>query len=79
VSYVASQPWPMPHSLMIGCTAQALNQDIALDKDELEDCRWFSKAEIKQLLDGNHEHGWTAPLKGAIARFLMAEFAKPAD
>ena len=34
VSYHASQPWPFPHSLMIGCYAQALSEEIALDHSE---------------------------------------------
>ena len=41
VTYLASQPWPFPASLMIGCRAQALSRDIVMDHDELEDCRWF--------------------------------------
>ena len=43
VRYVASQPWPFPGSLMIGCIAEALNDDIVLDGTELEAGRWFSR------------------------------------
>ena len=72
VTYVASQPWPMPHSLMIGCFAEALNEDIKFDADELEACRWFDKQELRSMINGTHPQGLTSPLKGAIAGALMA-------
>ena len=31
VAYVASQPWPFPSNLMLGCRAQALSREIAID------------------------------------------------
>jgi NAD+ diphosphatase len=46
VSYVASQPWPFPSSLMLGFSAVARTQDISLRDGELEDARWFTRAEI---------------------------------
>ena len=42
VAYFASQPWPFPMSLMIGCHAEALSEEITVDHAELEDARWFS-------------------------------------
>ncbi|OMJ12487.1 Peroxisomal NADH pyrophosphatase NUDT12 [Smittium culicis] len=42
VTYFASQPWPLPNSLMIGCFAKAQTLEIALDNNELEDAKWFS-------------------------------------
>ena len=72
VTYIASQPWPMPHSLMIGCTAEALNETVSFDATELEDCRWFSKSEVCAMISGTHPDGLTSPLKGAIAGYLMA-------
>jgi NAD+ diphosphatase len=76
VAYAASQPWPMPHSLMIGCTAEALTSTINFDALELEDCRWFDRHELRTMLNGTHPDGLTSPLKGAIAGYLMAEWAK---
>jgi NAD+ diphosphatase len=75
VTYVASQPWPIPHSLMISCTAEALTDTIHYDAVELEDCRWFGKVELRTMIDGTHPKGLTSPLKGSIARFLMAIWA----
>ncbi len=72
VNYIASQPWPMPHSLMIGCFAEALSAEISFDHAELEDCRWFDRQELKTMIDGTHPDGLTSPLKGAIAGYLMA-------
>jgi NAD+ diphosphatase len=43
VKYYASQPWPMPHTLMIGCYSLARSHSISRDEQELEDCRWFSR------------------------------------
>jgi NAD+ diphosphatase len=71
VDYVASQPWPFPSTLMIGCFAEALTSDIVLDTDELEDARWFSRAEAAQMLAGAHAGGLTAPVPIAIAHTLL--------
>ena len=51
VVYFASQPWPFPTSLMIGCHAEALTHEIVVDREELEDARWFSKDEIGSHAD----------------------------
>ncbi|MDH4258827.1 MAG: NAD(+) diphosphatase [Gammaproteobacteria bacterium] len=44
--YQSSQPWPFPRSLMLGFRAAALSTEILLSDEELEDARWFSRAEI---------------------------------
>lgn len=49
VEYHSSQPWPFPASLMLGFTAQATEDTIQLD-DELEDARWFTRAEILEAV-----------------------------
>jgi NAD+ diphosphatase len=46
VQYVASQPWPFPSSLMLGFRAVASSEEITLRDAELEDARWFSRADI---------------------------------
>ena len=70
VTYIASQPWPFPATLMFGCFARALSRDIKLDA-ELEDCRWFSRAEAQAMVRESHEQGFFAPGKIAIARTLL--------
>ena len=50
VRYQSSQPWPFPSSLMIGFTAEALDDAIAIGDDELEDARWFTRDELGDAL-----------------------------
>ena len=76
VRYVASQPWPFPASIMVGCEAQALSREIVLDRAELEDCRWFSRAEVLAMLEGHHERGFFAPNPIAIAHTLLAHWLR---
>jgi NAD+ diphosphatase len=46
VRYHSSQPWPFPASLMLGYYAEAETEDIRFSADELEDARWFTRAEL---------------------------------
>lgn len=71
VTYVASQPWPFPSSLMIGCIADAESRDITVDTHELVDARWFGRDEVESMLSGSHPDGLTAPKPLAIAHHLM--------
>ena len=75
VRYYASQPWPFPSSLMIGCTAEALSTEIRRDEKELEDCRWFSRDEVRRMLAGNHAEGIGVPVSMAIASHLIRAWA----
>lgn len=52
IRYWGSQPWPFPHTLMVGFTAQYLGGDIIIDPDELVDARWFSIHELPELPGG---------------------------
>ena len=76
VVYHASQPWPFPHTLMIGCYSEALNDDIAFDGKELEDCRWFGREEVRSMIAGSHPEGFGVPPKGAIASHLIRAWAE---
>lgn len=71
VSYVASQPWPFPSSLMIGCHALADDPAITLDRNELEDARWFTRAEVAAAMAGDPEAPFLAPPESAIACQLL--------
>lgn len=46
VEYFGNQPWPFPASLMLGYFARATSTDVAVDGHEIEDARWFTRAEI---------------------------------
>ncbi len=49
VHYQASQPWPFPHSLMIGFRAEYESGDIAVDGVEIAEAEWFSTDELPQI------------------------------
>lgn len=70
VSYVTSQPWPFPASLMLGCRGEALSEEITLDPVELEDALWLTRESLLQVFAGRHPQ-IRPPRKGAIAEFLM--------
>jgi NAD+ diphosphatase len=71
VKYLYSQPWPFPMSLMNGCLAEALNDDLTMDKNELVDLRWFSKDECAAMLMRKHPDGLTTPPPVAIAHHII--------
>lgn len=71
VRYLASQPWPFPSSLMIGCLVEAASEAIVIDEAELEDARWFSRDEVLAMIEGRHEAGLTVPPPFAIAHRLI--------
>jgi NAD+ diphosphatase len=71
VSYFASQPWPFPTSLMIGCHAEALSSEIVIDREELEDARWFTRDEAVAMLLRRHPDGLTTPPPVAIAHHII--------
>ena len=75
VTYHSSQPWPFPSSLMIGCHAEALSENIEADPGEMADVRWFTKDEIKLALENNLE-GINIPGPIAIAHHLIKAWAK---
>ncbi|GLS46377.1 NAD(+) diphosphatase [Methylobacterium brachythecii] len=74
VRYRASQPWPFPSSLMIGCIAEATSEAITIDPLELADARWVTRAELRTMFDGNHPEDITAPKPLAIAHLLLRDF-----
>jgi NAD+ diphosphatase len=71
VRYLASQPWPFPASLMIGCLARAASFDITLDDEELEEARWFPREEVRAMYEKRHPDGLLAPNPMAIAHHLL--------
>jgi NAD+ diphosphatase len=75
VRYFASQPWPFPSSLMIGCLAEAATHDIQVDGEEIVTARWFDRATVKRLISGeSSEIG--LPRRDAIAFHLVKAWAE---
>ncbi len=73
VRYVASQPWPFPSSLMIGCFAEATSFDIKIDTTELEEAQWFSRDECREAFSGSGS--FMVPPPVAIAHHLLKAWA----
>jgi len=71
VAYLASQPWPFPASLMIGCIARATTFEVARDDEELEEARWFSREEVRAMYEKRHPDGLMFPNRMAIAHHLL--------
>ena len=70
VKVLDDQPWPFPSSLMIGCHAEALSDEINLDPIELEAALWASRERVMETLDGS-DPSFQPARKGAIARNLL--------
>jgi NAD+ diphosphatase len=71
VAYFASQPWPFPMSLMIGCHAEALTAEITVDRAELEDARWFDRDEVAAMMLRRHPAGLILTPPMAIAHHII--------
>lgn len=74
VAYIASQPWPFPSQLMIGCHARARTEKITVDTTELEDARWFTRAQVHSAMasvQDDESAPFIAPPPQAIAHQLM--------
>jgi NAD+ diphosphatase len=76
VRYFASQPWPFPSSLMIGCHAEATTADIVIDASEIEEARWFDRDELTLMLSRQHPDGLATPPPIAIAHHIIRAFVE---
>jgi NAD+ diphosphatase len=70
VGYLASQPWPFPANLMLGCRAEALDDRITLDPAELEDALWVSREDMVLAFAGQHPR-LRPSRRGSIAQFIL--------
>lgn len=64
--YFSSQPWPFPHSLMLGFQAEYLDGDIKIAQDELEDVAFFHVDRLPAVLPG----------PSTIAHWLIRDFCR---
>lgn len=71
VTYIASQPWPFPSSLMIGCHAHALDDALEIDQTELDEAAWFTREEVAAAMKGEDSAPFIAPPPQAIAHQLL--------
>jgi NAD+ diphosphatase len=75
--YEGSQAWPYPGSLMLGFTAIAdRSEPLRLDPEEIDEARWFTRTEIRQMLTGDYRDPETGvamylPMRASIALYLI--------
>lgn len=72
VSYIASQPWPFPSQLMLGCHGYASGRELTVDTTELDDARWFTRAQVEEAIaKGKEAQSFIPPPSTAIAYHLL--------
>ncbi len=71
IKYFNSQPWPFPASLMLGFFAEAQNEQMTIDYNEIEDAHWFSINELRSLEHPSISGGFKLPRVDSIARRLV--------
>jgi len=71
----STQPWPFPHSLMIGVLCEVADGNDTVDTTELESGRWFTRDEARLLIAGKHPECW-APPPFAIAHQLLKTWSE---
>jgi NAD+ diphosphatase len=73
--YYSSQPWPFPASLMVGFEAEPLTLEINCNDAELEDARWFTRAELAAAATAPREEGgFFVPPPFSLAGKMIARF-----
>jgi len=76
VRYLASQPWPFPSSLMLGCVAEGLGEELDVDAVELEDACWFERDRVRRALAGHADANLVLPPPIAIAHHLLRSWTE---
>lgn len=71
VAYVASQPWPLPASLMVGFHARAESVEVEVDGVEIEAARWFTREELRR---GAEDGSLLLPSGISISRSLIEDW-----
>jgi NAD+ diphosphatase len=71
--YLASQPWPMPSSLMLGFRVEA-EGELRVDAEELIEARWFTRDElVAGVASGETPVSQTVSIAGRMIRGWMGE------
>lgn len=77
VTYLGSQPWPFPSSIMLGFRARAMTTEVTLDDDELEEAHWFTADEVAQFGEwGDRSATRSIPRRDSIARYLIESWVR---
>ena len=67
LSYLGSQPWPFPRSLMVAFVGHADDTELTLASEEIEGARWFTRDQLRAALDVEV----TLPYAASIARRMI--------
>lgn len=78
VRYLASQPWPIPSQLMIGCIAKVRDKTVRLDEKELAEAIWVDRAQVRAALAGEPDALFNMRFPLAIAHTLLTAWANGA-
>ncbi|MEX0922381.1 MAG: NAD(+) diphosphatase [Rhodovibrionaceae bacterium] len=73
ITYLSSQPWPFPSSLMLGFHARASDDRLKIDEVEIESARWFTREE---MLNSPEDETFKLPRRDSIARRLIEEWLR---
>jgi NAD+ diphosphatase len=73
IKYFASQPWPFPSSLMLGFSAEAVDDRFTVDTTELESARWMTRAE---LLNSPEDSTFKLPRRDSISWRLIEDWMR---
>ena len=76
VTYVRSQPWPFPSSLMLGCYAQVSSRDVVIDGAEIAEAHWLTREQARQWVRDGLLDGRKLPPFFAIAHHLVKDWAE---
>jgi NAD+ diphosphatase len=68
--YLFSHPWPYPAQLMMAVTAEAKNTDVTVDPKELDDARWFTREEVRDVMAGTGK-AFMQPPQTTIAHQML--------
>lgn len=76
VSFVGAQQWPFEHSLLLGCVAHVDGGELKVNSKELADARWFSRDDVKLMIEGKHPDALWLPGRHAMAHKLIHDFVE---
>ncbi|BAR99302.1 NAD(+) diphosphatase [Blastochloris viridis] len=76
VRYLASQPWPFPMSVMVGCIAEGLSELLTVDTSELLGARWVARRDAALMLSRSHPDQSFCPPPTALAHHLIRAFVE---
>lgn len=80
VVYQGSQPWPFPSSIMLGFRARTASERIIVDRDEVQEARWFTAAQIRGFGEwGDESAAYCLPRSDSIARHLIDSWLTEVD